>query len=172
MLYGNDVGQGVRDGGKIRIKFEVDTNPPEGAGFEHQYRLLPSPYEIALYDAPSLLAGKLHAVLCRAWKNRVKGRDLYDYVFFLTRGTPVNLPHLRARLIQSGHLQPEQPFALADLVSHLGACFDGIDYRQAAEDVLLFVRQADALKVWSAPFFRGITNQLTVSPQERTFHAL
>ena len=68
----------------IKVKFEVDTTPPPYAGFERQFRLLPIPYEINLYDMPSLFAGKLHAVICRAWKNRIKGRDLYDYVFYLS----------------------------------------------------------------------------------------
>lgn len=58
----------------IRIKFEVDIAPPAFATFETKYRLLPSPYEVRLYDLPSLFAGKIHAVLCRAWKNRIKGR--------------------------------------------------------------------------------------------------
>ena len=60
------------------------------------------PYEINLYDEPSLFAGKIHAVLCRAWQNRVKGRDLYDYVFYLSKGATVNQKHLQARLMQSG----------------------------------------------------------------------
>ena len=61
---------------KIKIKFEVDTNPPASASFERRYRLLPVPYEVMLYDMPSLFAGKVHAVICRAWKSRIKGRDL------------------------------------------------------------------------------------------------
>ena len=67
----------------IKIKFKVDTQPPKFASFEHKYRLQPVPYEINLYDMPSLFAGKIHAVICRAWQSRVKGRDLYDYVFDL-----------------------------------------------------------------------------------------
>ena len=59
---------------KIKIKFEVDTNPPASASFERRYRLLPVPYEVMLYDMPSLFAGKVHAVICRAWKSRIKGR--------------------------------------------------------------------------------------------------
>ena len=86
----------------IKIKFEVDTTPPAYATFERKFRLQPIPYEVNLYDMPSLFAGKLHAVICRAWKSRVKGRDLYDYVFYLSRGTPVNLRHLYARLVDSG----------------------------------------------------------------------
>lgn len=117
-FYGNQDVPGINSGEKIRIKFEVDTNPPDFASFNRRYRLLPSPYEINLYDAPSLFAGKIHAVLCRAWKNRTKGRDLYDYVFFLARNTAVNLDHLHARLIQSGYLNTEDSFSLDDLKQH------------------------------------------------------
>lgn len=74
----------------VKIKFEVDVNPPAFAAFEHKYRLLPVPYEVRLYDMPSLFAGKIHAVICRAWQSRIKGRDLYDYVFYLSRGAAVN----------------------------------------------------------------------------------
>ena len=69
----------------LKIKFEIDTMPPAFATFERRFCLAPMPYEINLYDEPSLFAGKIHAVLCRAWQNRVKGRDLYDYVFYLSK---------------------------------------------------------------------------------------
>lgn len=85
----------------IKIKFEIDINPPGFATFKHKYRLLPSPYQVKLYDMPSLFAGKIHAVICRAWKSRIKGRDLYDYVFYLSQNASVNLKHLEARLVQS-----------------------------------------------------------------------
>ena len=69
----------------VKIKFEVDTNPPAFATYEHKYRLLPVPYEIRLYDMPSLFAGKIHAVICRGWQSRIKGRDLYDYIFIFPK---------------------------------------------------------------------------------------
>lgn len=160
LFYGDHALSGIHAGEKIRIKFEVDTNPPAHANFEHQYRLLPSPYEVALYDAPSLFAGKIHAVLCRNWKSRVKGRDLYDYVFFLARNTPVNLDHLRARLQQSGYPSLNERFTLADLKTHLSRRFETIDYNQAKDDVIPFIRNLDSLQVWSANFFIQITGQL------------
>lgn len=168
LFYGDQALPGIHAGEKIRIKFEVDTNPPDHARFEHQYRLLPSPYEVALYDAPSLFAGKIHAVLCRAWKNRVKGRDLYDYVFFLSRKTPVNLAHLRARLQQSGYLKPEERFTLADLKTHLSSRFETIDYTQAKEDVIPFIRNLNSLQLWSDDFFKQITRQLEVSKNPKS----
>jgi hypothetical protein len=62
----------------IRIKLEIDINPPPGAGTEMLTRLVPTPHQVRVYDLPSLFAGKLHAVLCRNWKSRVKGRDFYE----------------------------------------------------------------------------------------------
>lgn len=163
LFYGNQALPGIHPGEKIRIKFEVDTNPPEYACFEHRYRLLPSPYEVALYDAPSLFAGKIHAVLCRGWQNRVKGRDLYDYVFFLSRNVPVNIAHLQARLQQSDYLKLGEDFSLTDIKQHLSNRFEAIDYKQAKDDVIPFIRNTDSLHVWNAHFFKQITEQLVVT---------
>ena len=145
----------------IKIKFEIDTNPPPFAGFEHKYRLLPSPYEICLYDQPSLFAGKIHAVLCRAWKNRIKGRDLYDYVFYLSMNAPVNLKHLEARLRQSGFWETDAPLELEQLKELLRVRFASIDYAQATQDVLPFIKYPNKLTIWSEDFFHQITDNLT-----------
>ena len=141
----------------VKIKFEVDINPPEYAGFEHKYRLLPTPYEVNLYDMPSLFAGKIHAVLCRAWKSRIKGRDLYDYVFYLSRGSAVNQKHLRARLLQSGFISEDMECTLPELRHMLYERFDTIDFRQAKQDVEPFVRDTASLNMWNADFFKQIT---------------
>ena len=141
----------------IKVKFEVDTNPPAFATLERKYRLLPIPYEINLYDMPSLFAGKIHAVICRSWKTRVKGRDLYDYVFYLSRGTSVNLRHLGARLAQSDFIEADRTISLDDVKDMLYTRFEQIDYEQAKQDVLPFIRNPDALALWSADFFKGIT---------------
>lgn len=144
----------------IRVKFELDTNPPDYATFETRYRLLPIPYEITLYDMPSLFAGKIHAVICRAWKNRVKGRDLYDYVFYLSRGTSVNLAHIAARLVQTGNLSAEKKITIEDIKLMLCDRFENIDYDQAKRDVVPFIRDLNALDVWSTEFFCEITQSL------------
>ena len=141
----------------VKIKFEVDINPPEYADFEHKYRLLPTPYEVNLYDVPSLFAGKIHAVLCRAWKSRIKGRDLYDYVFYLSRGSAVNQKHLRARLLQSGFISEDVECTLPELRRMLYERFDTIDFRQAKQDVEPFIRDTASLNMWNADFFKQIT---------------
>ena len=144
----------------IKIKFEVDTTPPAYATFERKYRLLPIPYEVNLYDMPSLFAGKVHAVICRSWKNRVKGRDLYDYVFYLSRSASLNTEHLKARLVQSGVWESDASFTLADAKRLLCDRFAAIDYAQAREDVRPFIRDASSLNLWSTDFFCQITEGL------------
>jgi predicted nucleotidyltransferase component of viral defense system len=145
---------------KIKIKFEVDTNPPVGASFEHKYRLLPAPYEVTLYDIPSLFAGKVHAVICRSWKNRIKGRDLYDYIFYLSRGASLNTEHLKARLVQSDVWNEKDIFTIDDARKLLYSRFDMIDFTQAKEDVRPFIRDTSSLDLWCADFFKQITEGL------------
>lgn len=161
LFYKNEqVSRNVAKTEAVKIKFEVDVAPPQYAAFDHKYRLLPAPYEIRLYDMPSLFAGKIHAVLARAWRNRVKGRDLYDYIFYLSRGAAVNLPHLRERLIDSGYMQREDSCTLDDVKRMLDERFETISFAQARQDVEPFIRDTSALDIWSADFFRQITEKL------------
>ena len=147
---------GVPDTELIKIRLEIDIDPPEYAGFEHKYRLLPAPYEVNLYDMPSLFAGKVHAVLARTWRNRIKGRDLYDYVFYLSRGAFLNLPHLNQRLIEAGTIPADSTLSLEDVKQLLFKRFDSIDYTQAKQDVIPFIRDIASLDVWSKEFLKHI----------------
>lgn len=144
----------------IKIKFEIDVNPPSYATFERKYRLIPLPYEVNLYDEASLFAGKIHAVIGRSWRNRIKGRDLYDYVFYLSRNTEVNIRHLQARLIQSGHFADTQMLTLDGVKQLLCERFTEIDFEQAKADVLPFIKDTTLLNLWGADFFQQITTEL------------
>ena len=156
---GNDV-YGIAKSELIKIKFEIDINPPSGATYEKKYSLLPMPYEITLYDLPSLFAGKIHAILCRSWVDRVKGRDLYDYVFYLARNPKVNLEHLKAKLVQTGTFNETDDLTLDGLKNLLNNRFDKIDYKLAKQDVLPFIKNPSSLDFWSAEFFKQITTRL------------
>ena len=145
---------------KIKIKFVVDINPPSGANYEYKYKLLPSPHQIRIYDMSSLFAGKIHAILCRNWKIRVKGRDLYDYVFFLANHTSVNLELIKNKLIASNYIDPNSLFDISMLKKLLIAKFSMIDYKEAKEDVLPFINDPQSLNLWNQDFFCEITEDL------------
>ena len=144
----------------IKIKFEVDVNPPVGATYETKFNLLPSPYQVKLYDMPSLFAGKIHACLCRNWKTRVKGRDFYDYVFFLAMGAKVNLVNLKEKLVQSKYISEDYELTIDNLKSLLNERFSNMDFAQAKQDVFPFIKDKSKLDLWSKEFFIGITKKL------------
>lgn len=144
----------------IKIKFEVDVNPPAGAKYDLKYKLLPSPHQVRLYDESSLFAGKIHAILCRNWNYRTKGRDLYDYIFYLAKNAKVNLELVKEKLIDSQVLKREDEFNLEVLIKLLDKKFEQIDYKNAKEDVENFIEDKESLNLWSEEFFKEITKKL------------
>lgn len=147
----------------IKIKFEVDINPPAGAKYELKYKLLPSPHQVRLYDESSLFAGKIHAILCRNWNYRTKGRDLYDFIFYLSKNTTVNLDLVKEKLIESNVLKKEDIFNINVLKEMLNKKFEEINYTNAKEDVITFIEDKDSLSLWSKEFFKEITKNLIES---------
>lgn len=152
---------------KIIIKFEVDINPPLYATTELKYRLLPFPYQVRVYDKESLFAGKIHAVIARSWKNRVKGRDLYDYLYYLSLNIKVNLKHLDARLKQTKTIDKDIVLTKELLIEILINRFDHIDYEKAKADVKPFIKDQSSLDLWSSEFFKSITESIDVNQGRR-----
>lgn len=150
---------------KIIIKFEVDVNPPLYANTEIKFRLLPFPYQVRVYDESSLFAGKIHAVIARSWKNRIKGRDLYDYVYYLSLETKVNLKHLEARLKQTKTIDENIKLTRELLIDILEKRFEQIDYNIAKSDVRPFIKDQSNLDLWSCDFFKSITKQIQVDQE-------
>lgn len=131
-----------------------------GATYGDKYKLLPSPHQIKLYDKESLFAEKIHAILCRGWNNRVKGRDLYDYIFFLASDTKVNIELLKNKLIESNYIIEKEKFDINELKKIIINKFEKIDYTKAVEDVKPFIKNIDNLNLWNKEFFIEITNKL------------
>ena len=160
LFYPNELVQGINKNEKVKIKFEIDIMPPGLATYETKFRLLPTPYSARLYDEASLFSGKIHAVICRSWKSRVKGRDLYDYVFYLSRNTKFNLPHLREKLIDSEYISTDTEITCDSVKEMLINRFNEIDYNAAKEDVVPFIKDVSVLNLWSKEFFISITSGL------------
>ncbi|MCL5268623.1 MAG: nucleotidyl transferase AbiEii/AbiGii toxin family protein [Bacteroidetes bacterium] len=149
---------GVHGDELLTVKLEVDVDPPAGATYELKHQLMPIPYTVRLFSQPSLFAGKLHAILCRRWgSGRMKGRDLYDYLWYLAHSIPVDLKHLQARMVQTGHWKKGSPLTEKDLRELLDKRFGVIDYGQAKQDVFPYITDHSALDLWSAEFFKSIT---------------
>ena len=145
---------------QVRVKLEVDTDPPPLAGYEVKTLLVPIPFQVKLFNLPCLFAGKLHALLCRKWKQRVKGRDFHDLVWYVGRKVTCNLAHLQARMEQTGHWKAGKPLNLVELRSLLNERFAQIDFDQAQDDVRPFIKDAAELDLWSRDFFQSLTDQV------------
>ena len=146
----------------MSIKLEVDTDPPGGFETEAKTLLQPIPFSVRTYKNPDLFAGKLHAVLQRNWKGRVKGRDYYDYVWYVARDVPVHLGHLEQRLRQSGGWKEDNALRHADLLELLRKKFATVDVEAAKKDVLPFLRDPAAVALWSREFFESLLPRLKV----------
>jgi hypothetical protein len=163
---GADIMREIPQGRLLKIKLEVDTNPPGRFSTETQFLLQPIPFAVRTLVLPDLFAGKMHAALCRQWKKRVKGRDWYDLVWYVARGIPLNLEHLTERMRQSGHWSGSRAMTPAEFQDILNQKIRTLDVVSARRDVEPFLRNADPLAVWSQDFFHSLRSQIQIhTPQ-------
>jgi len=146
----------------LKIKFEIDTDPPPGFSTETRYLLRPVPFAVRTFSLPDLFAGKMHAVLCREWKSRVKGRDWYDLVWFAAYHPEMHLSHLEQRMRQTGHWDGSSPLTEADFRDLLARRIDRVDIDQIRREVEPFVKDAAALAIWSKEFFKDVVSRIKI----------
>lgn len=144
----------------IKIKMEVDINPPEKFTTEAKTLLQPIPFSVKTLVLPDLFAGKVHALLCRPWQKRVKGRDWYDFVWYIARNVPVNLSHLSERLIESGAWNAKEEFSQNDLTLLLQDKINNTDFMNAKKDILPFLKDPKSIDLWSIEFFISLLKKL------------
>jgi predicted nucleotidyltransferase component of viral defense system len=144
----------------LKIKLEVDTDPPGGFETETRYVLQPFPFSVRIFSLPDLFAGKLHAVLCRHWRSRVKGRDWYDLIWYASKHPEVRLSHLEARMRQSGNYCEERPLSAEKLRRLLREAVDTLNVAKSRQEVSPFVRDHRALDVWSREFFADVVQRV------------
>jgi predicted nucleotidyltransferase component of viral defense system len=150
----------VPRGQVLKIKLEVDTDPPPGFSTQTKYLLQPIPFAVRVYALPDLFAGKMHAVLCRRWKTRVKGRDWYDLVWYVANHPDLHLAHLEQRMRQSGHWQEEKALSAESIETLIQNAIDRLDVDQARREVEPFVSNPDSLEIWSRDFFRDVASRI------------
>ncbi len=143
----------------LKVKLELDFDPPSGASFETHYLLNPIPYSVKTYTLPCLFAGKIHAILCRKWKSRVKGRDFFDYLWLLSKNVPVSLYHTEQRLKQTGNLEKDERLNKDDLLELLRKRFALLDFEQAIKDVRPFAGLNYDFSLWSYDLFWKVTQE-------------
>jgi len=150
----------VPRGQPLKIRIEVDTDPPPGFDTQTRYLLQPIPFAVRVYRLPDLFAGKMHAILCRRWKNRVKGRDWYDLVWYAARHPELHLSHLEQRMRQSGDWKGTKALTQRAFQTNLKEAIDNLDVELAKKEVEPFVNEPQALALWSRDFFRDVAGRI------------
>lgn len=140
----------------IRIKIEVDTCPPMGFETEHKLLLQPHSFMTRCYTLPNLFAGKMHALVYRSWKNRVKGRDWYDFEWYVRHNIPLNFTHLLKRCRQFNNVDITPEAFQEKLRDRLLSA----DIKQVKNDVLPFVKNPKELDIWSNDYFVQLADMI------------
>jgi predicted nucleotidyltransferase component of viral defense system len=137
---------------KVRVKLEVDTNPPSGAEYESRYQDFPFVSSVTAFDLPSLFAGKLHALICREY---VKGRDWYDFLWYTAQRVSPNYGLLASALEQTGHRENTGRLTREECAALLEEKISAIDWDAARTDVERFVKPQEqtSLKLWGEALF-------------------
>lgn len=148
-------------GRNIRIKIEVDTTPP--LMFDSEQKLLLHPYSFytRCFTLPCLFAGKMHALMYRGWKNRVKGRDWFDFEWYVRRGVPLNFSHFCERVRQFASADAEG-MTVERFRSELKEKLRSVSMDAVRRDVEPFVRDVHALDIWSTDYFCALADMLRV----------
>ena len=157
---GEEILKAIPKGQVLRIKLEVDTDPPPGFATQTRYLLQPIPFSVRAFVLPDLFAGKMHAILCRRWKGRVKGRDWYDLVWYAANHPDLHLYHLEQRMRQTGDWKEDAPLTserFKDLLIHT---INTLDVDQTRKEVEPFVRDPETLSIWSHEFFLDIVTRI------------
>lgn len=141
---------------KVRIKIEVDTNPP--LNFETEQKLLLQPFSFMTrcFTLPDLYAGKMHALVFRNWQNRVKGRDWYDFEWYVRNNVPLNFEHLKVRINEFNGLEMSREEFMLKLKERLAST----EIEKVKKDVAPFIKQTQEMDIWSNDYFLMLADRI------------
>lgn len=152
---------GLAQQANIKIKIEVDTMPPVGFETEEKLLLRPFSFYVKCFTRPHLFAGKMHALLFRKWKENVKGRDWYDFEWYMKKGVAMNLKHFIERAKGSGDLANEQ-LTEEQFKKLLTARINSVDMEKVRADAVRFIPDSSKLDIWSKQYFSDLSAHIKV----------
>lgn len=140
----------------VKIKIEVDTCPPLKFRTEQKLLLLPESFMVRCFTPSDLFAGKIHALVYRSWKNRMKGRDWYDFEWYIRHNITLDFAHLKERVLQFNGEDITEVSFMEKLKERLSTG----DINQVKADVLPFVKNPGELDIWSNDYFLQLSDML------------
>jgi len=152
----------INHNAKIQIKLEVDIDPPPHFRVANQLVTNPANFYVMTLHQNDLFAGKMHAILYRAWKGRVKGRDCFDLIWYIQKNVPLSLRYLTSCMSQGGNLGVEEQLSRDQVLELLKIKIQQIDWESAKADVRAFIADPERLKIWTSGFFLDLIEHLKV----------
>lgn len=147
---------------QLTVKLEIDVDPAGNFETEFLAALNPISYNVRLYTLQCLFAGKMHALLFRKWRKRVKGRDWYDMVWYLKNNIPLYLPYLESKMRQTGDWELTRKIQKEDVMTLYKERAVKLDVEKAIEDVINFIKDPEEVeKTWSNSFFLSLARLFT-----------
>lgn len=140
----------------LKIKIEVDVNPPLEFSTEQKLLMLPFSFTTRCFTLPDLYAGKMHALTFRAWKNRIKGRDWYDFEWYVRHRVALDFEHLRVRTKEFNDIDLTKELFLELLKERISKA--DIDVVKA--DVIPYIIDKRELDIWSNEYFLQLADMI------------
>lgn len=150
---------GLKEVAQVKIKLEVDTEPPLGFSTEEKLLLQPFSFYVKCLSLPDLFAGKMHALLFRKWGTNIKGRDWYDMEWYIKKGYSLNLNHFLLRAINSGDWKKET-INEDEFRALLRKKIDTVKMEYVKADISRFIQDPTILNIWSTAYFHDLTAKL------------
>lgn len=150
---------GVRSNKTLKIKIEADKKPPLNFKTEEKLLLRPFSFYVKCFTKPSLFAGKLHALLFRKWKNRVKGKDWYDLEWYIKKGIPLDVNHFLARAKDTNDWQ-NNSISNEQIIALLDTKIKSVSFNHIKEDLIRFIKNEDNLNIWSTQYFQDLMEKI------------
>lgn len=140
----------------IKIKIEVDTNPPMEFSVEQKLLLHPFSFMTRCFTLPDLYAGKMHALVFRNWKSRVKGRDWYDFEWYVRGGVNLDFNHFQVRTKQVNGIEMSK----ADFTTRLKERLATTDINIVKRDLEPFIKNPREMDIWSNDYFLQLADRI------------
>ena len=153
---------GLNQVANIKIKIEVDIEPPLGFKTEEKLLVKPFSFYVKCFVISDLFAGKMHALLFRKWGHNVKGRDWYDMEWYIKKGVSLNLEHFLLRAQDSGDWE-KATISIEEFRELLRAKIDEVDMNRVKADISRFIPDVKVLDVWSPQYFHDLVEHLKIT---------
>jgi hypothetical protein len=149
---------------EMKINLKVDTHPPGGFTAEYKTLSQPFPCMVRCYTLPDLFAGKMHAFLFRHWTTRVKGRDWYDFEWYVRRNVPLNFDHLQQCMLKYNDISPRN-LSQTHFKKLLKDQIHEADIRLIKSDVRHFLKEDSLMDDWCADYFLQLVDRINFSEE-------